>query len=197
MKKIFFTALSLLIIATNIQIGHADEQTDSLKQALANYKQAVLENNVSTILDYTYPAVFGLASREDMQAGLEQMAASGQAPNVTKLDTSIDSPIQVFSKGTFATVTADTAMTMPSPEPENDEMNELILSTLKTQMGADSEVSFNAEQGIFNISKSGKLIAISEEDSDWKFIDYDHAQASAAQGGAQLLPEEIAKALTE
>ena len=86
-------------------------------------------------------------------------------------------------------------MTMPSPEPESAEMNEYLLSTLKTQMGADSEVTFNAEEGIFNISKSGKLIAINEEDSGWKFIDYDHAQASAAQGGAQLLPEDIAKTL--
>ena len=169
------------------------EKVKVLNNDLANYTQATLNNDINTILEYTYPAIFNLIAREDMQVQLEEAMNSEQAPKITKLTTTIDQPLQNFSNGEYTTILADTSMVMKSPYPENSELNEILVTTLKTQMGENSSVAYDTEKCVFNIKKTGQIVAIQEGDKGWKFVDYQTAMNASAE--EQLLPEEIAQAL--
>ena len=197
MKNTLLIVLSILMFSMNIQVSHAGEQEDSLNAALTDYNTAVKANDISTVLDHTYPSVFLLASKEEMLASLEQVTKSGAAPEITFLETKADFPIKNFSEGSYTTIDAETRMTMNSPSPEDAQINEVILSTLRAQMGEQSEVSYDAENGVYTINKIGQIVAINEGDSGWKFLDLEHAKTTLAQGGPQLMPEDIAAALLQ
>ena len=94
-----------------MQLSQADDQLTTLNETLSIYRQAVLDNDFDTALDLTYPSIFTLAPRAEMQAGLEQMAASGQAPQVKKVLTEVNPPIRDFSNGVFTCL----LYTSPSP----------------------------------------------------------------------------------
>lgn len=200
MKTFFKVLASALLITATFQTSHADQAINvgdslaSLNKALTTFSKASIDGDIETILAYTYPPLFDLVPREQMQAGLEQMLASEGAPEITNLETKVDDSIQKYSQGIFTKVTADTSMNMKSPDPENTETNEFMLGLLQEQMGDGSSVAFDNEKGMFHISKSGTLVAINEDDSGWKFIDYD--QALAAQATTPILPKEIAEKLS-
>ena len=193
MKGIFYVLVSTFMLLGNMQLSQADDQLTTLNETLSIYRQAVLDNDFDTALDLTYPSIFTLAPRAEMQAGLEQMAASGQAPQVKKVLTEVNPPIRDFSNGVFTTINTDIEMVLNSPDPDNAEVNDFLLTTLKTQMGADSNVSYNAEEASFNIQKQGLFVAINEADSGWKFFDYE--QALSAPEASKLLPADILEAL--
>lgn len=193
MKKLIHFLASALFITGTIQASHADDSLEALNKVLLAYNEATINGDVDTILDYTYPQLFDLAPREQMQASLEQMFTSEGAPEIFNLDTNVDGPIQNYNDGVFTTVTASTDMSMKSPDPENTETNEFMLNMLQEQMGASSSVAFDDENGSFNISRAGKLIAINEGDSEWKLIDYE--QALAVQATTPIIPEDIAEKL--
>ena len=200
MKRFFKFLASALLITATLQTSYADqgikagESLASLNKALTIFSKASIDGDVKTILDYTYPQLFDLVPREQMQTGLEQMLASEGAPEITNLETKVDESIQKYGEGVFTKVIADTSMNMKSPDPENAETNEFMLGMLQEQMGEGSSVSYDNEKGMFSISKSGTLIAINEGTSGWKFIDYD--QALAAQATTPILPKEIAEKLS-
>jgi len=182
-----------MIATTATAKDTSNDAVDSLNKALEAYKQATIENDIDTILSYMYPKLFELASREQMKAAIQQVRDSGMAPQITKFDTDIQLPLEEYSDGVFVITLADTSMEMSPLESATTEENESMVGLIQSHMGNESDVRYDDEKNLFYINKIGKLIAINEASSGWKFVDYEQAVAAAATSTVQILPTDIAE----
>jgi len=196
MNKLVPILLSTLILVVGTSAYAKDDSVVKLNEALSAYTKASIDGDVDTIFSYTYPKLFDLAPREQMEAAITQAMNSEMAPKLTKLDTNVQLPLQKYSDGVFTLVLADSSMKMKAPESSTEDINQAMLGALQSQMGEGSNVTFDSEKSLFQIDKPGKLVAINEGSTGWKFIDYDQALAAAAASTVQLLPADIVEKLS-
>ncbi|MCK5898710.1 MAG: hypothetical protein KAG06_06535 [Methylococcales bacterium] len=182
----------------------------SLKTALESYKRVLLSGEIEKSLDYAYPPIFNITSKESILQELASIKNRGKSPQIVDVIQSAELPIKLYSKGVYTTInfTMDMRMDMTpiisednpreaveiqamlqSPQ-ELTKFKKYIRQMLKMSMGAEAEISFQEASLVVSVKKQGSHLAINEDDNGWKFIDLSPIPFEQAKG---VLPDEIIK----
>ena len=208
MKKIFsYILLSILILTNPLMSKENSAGLSSLNKSLDAYKAIQLSGDMKKSLDFIYPAVFKITSKEMLLQGFEMAEKSGKMPKVVSLEQKAEA-LKKYDNGVYALVPYTLKMQMditpPVPKENTEEyakvqkmlknpkefksFKSFTLKMLQLTMGADALIDSKEESTLINIQKSGKYLAINEKNAGWKFVDT--APASLAQLKA-VLPKDI------
>ncbi|HEX4875626.1 MAG TPA: hypothetical protein VFV31_03080 [Chitinophagaceae bacterium] len=172
MKKLFWS-LSFLIIT----LAASGQPDSSLKARLDAFMNANDLMDFEKVMDYTYPKLFTLATREQM---IEVMNNSMNNEDMTiRLDSlKIDSIYAVFTtaEGSFAKVDYSMLMLMQLKEEadktKNNEKNDAVIAALKEQYGED-KVKYDEKVKAIKIYVNTAMAAIKDSYAkEWCFLNF-------------------------
>ncbi|MCK8478990.1 hypothetical protein [Psychroserpens algicola] len=189
--KLFTTLLiSLLFTLSSFSQSQAE-----IRKHAQTYYDYMTNQNFDGVLDYMYPKVFEVASREQMKAGMEQMFSSKDmtiefvSNNVTSVTDN-----KVYEGVTYAAVFYNSKMRMTfvsekdKPEEDRKGFLDFMKATMDSQFGADNVTSdFKTMSLVVNMDSS--MFAIKDPKyKDWKFIGNDDAMKQLVD---TIVPEKI------
>ncbi len=153
-------------------IVYTDEQLE-LKEELERYLEQLKSLNIEGIIDMTYPKLFIPINKNMFKRYLNTVISSKDI-TIESFDVNITDigEIQSFSNGKFATVEYRSIIKLAfiNPNLYSDELSMRVLNdTLTDKYGSDN-IKIDAKNREIVIKRDEKLLAIKEQDSDWKFI---------------------------
>ena len=180
MKKIVLSLI--LFFLTNVIVG---QDLKSLEDETTKMYNSTSKMNFEEILDFSYPKLFDIVSREQMKQMLEATFSNEQfdisflpiAPNFDY------APIKKIDNKSLCIIKYNIGMSMHFNEPIEDETVEIMINTLKAQGESYSDVKFNKEKNTFIIKGISTMIAIADDitENKWKFITYDKNKRQIAE----------------
>jgi len=186
-------ALILMLLSTPSLAKDNKSDLESLSTTLKSYKEVQINGNLEKTIDYIYPPVFTITSKEMLLQGFKMAKDSGKMPKITKFSIENSKVLKSYSKGVYIILPYSVEMDMdltPSTSKENKEAyakeqemltdpkkvgayKEFTVNMLKMSMGQGVEINSKKGSMMLNIKKSSNLLGIKENTSSWKFIDAD------------------------
>lgn len=176
MKHLFTVFIALLISFSSFSQSYKED----IAQEAQTYYDHMTNQNFDGVLDYMYPAVFDMAPRADMKAGMEQMFNSKDmtieflSNKVTKVTDKKE-----VEGITYAAVFYNSKMKMTfvseQDQPEDDKKSflDFMLATMETQFG-EGNVTSDIKDMSLVINMDANMFAINDPKYDgWKFIGND------------------------
>jgi hypothetical protein len=185
MKKISFLLFLLLSLCTYGQTTDA-----VLNKRLSEYMSYSKDINIDKLLEYMYPRVFELASRDQLKEALEKAYHNDEIEiKLDSLAMGIVLPISKFSKGAFTKFSYTVKMSMRLLNKEMEEKTGLVFQSFKTSFGEEN-VSYNEETKLFWVYQTKDAIAIKDNYSKniWTMIGLEKDQTLT-----KIVPAEIKK----
>lgn len=187
MKKIIHIALIFFI--TNTFLG---QDLKSLELETNKMYKATSKMNYDEIIDFSYPKLFDIISRDQMKEVLEMTFKNDQF-TITFLQNNPNfeySTIKKIEKKSLSIIRYDLGMAMQFNEPVDNETIEVMINALKSQGESYADVKFDKEKNTFIIKGKSTMIAIADEitENKWKFLNYDKSKRQIAE---MLLSESI------
>jgi len=175
MKKTFLLALLLSFTVTTWS-----QQNAELMGRIESMLKATGKMDLEKILDYTYPKVFTLATREQMS----EVMKSGF--DTDEFSTSFDSitihtvfPVFSMQNGQYAKIRHTMLMHMKFKEPIDSARGEYLVQLMELKYGK-GKITFDRNTNTLNISALPDLVAIKDEFSkEWTFVNYDETDKLA------------------
>lgn len=169
MKKTAFLLCWSLILTV---VGKA-QQDARLLARLDSMLLVTQEMNLEKILDYTYPKLFTIATREQMA---DAMKSSFETEDFkTTLDSvKIGKVHPVFStkEGKYAKISHTMLMRMHFNETIEEEQSQAVIPAMEKEFGV-GKVRFDKEKNTIIISLSSEMVAIQDEYAvEWCFVNY-------------------------
>ena len=158
-----------LVIATGSGFAQAKDSAELVKR-LDVYMQYNRDKDFEKVLDYTYPKLFDLASRDQLKQVLESVFKS-EAITVTMDSLRIVKIYPIFTIGTgrYAKITYYMRVGMTAKGDDGINM-EAIAEAMKAQMGAEN-VTYDAKTKTVLSRETVPLVAIIDELSPtWTFM---------------------------
>jgi len=203
-----YVTLSILFLTINTFSKDNSAEVSTLTESLRKYKEIQMSGDMSKTLDYIYPPIFTITSKEMLLKGFEIAKKSEKMPKIISFIQTIDLPLKSYSKGYYTTVpyTIEMSMDMTPPvDKENKkafakvenmlanpkELNSykaFTLNMLKMSMGKDAVIDSKEGSLLVNIKKSSKYLAINEAGNGWKFVDVSPLSISQIKS---ILPKTI------
>lgn len=176
--RIFLLALLLLATFT----GHSQALSADIKKEYLYYNQLVKAKDFDKVLDYTHPALFDSYPREQIKAGLEQIFNNPQIeielgdPALSEFADArqIENKHYVRFKSIQVTRMKFDFMDEQTGTDKENSVNALK-QNLAGQFGEEN-VSYETQSGFFVITATTKMLAVSDDRKEWKFIDIGNAQ---------------------
>ena len=162
-----------------------------LKNDLDAYTQATIDNDIPKLINFIYPKVFTVVSKDKMTQVLTTVYKSGNAPKVTNIKHLNIEPIKKYKEGMFSIITSSMSTTLQSPMPDNVKFEAYMLERIKKGLKNNGTVHFDKEKHTFLIKHVSKTLAINENDT-WKFAGIKQAKKYAQKG---LLAKEVVSAI--
>ena len=180
MRKLFVTGIILFI--ANIAIG---QNLETLKLETTKMYKATSKMNYDEILDYSYPKLFDIITRDQMKEVLEMTFKNEQFSIIfLQNDPNFEySAIKKIEKKSLVIIKYDLAMAMQFNEPVDDETIEIMINALKSQGESYADVKFDKVKNTFVIKGKSTMIGIADEltDNKWKFLNYDKNKRQIAE----------------
>lgn len=175
MKKILLTVIVLFI--TNTTFG---QDLKSLELETKKMINASTKLNFEEILDYTYPKLFEIISKEQMKEVLKATFSNEQF-GISFLNIEPDFQFRNITKienKTLCVIKYKLGMAMHFNETVDEQTVSTMIQTLESQGEAYQEVKFDKEKNTFFIKGISTMIGIVDEltNNKWKFITYDKNQ---------------------
>lgn len=169
----FKTILFALLITVNISA----QSVDDLKRDTKALYEATYTMSFDKMLDFTYPLVFRVVEREDMYGALES-SFDNDTYSINYLYTTPHfsySNIHVTENGLYCVISYENSIAMTYKLPINNEATLKRITETLHKTFPDSVIHFSKEVNAFNIIKTDKLVAISDDftNGSWKFISFD------------------------
>lgn len=169
-KYILF-AIAVMVLYFQIEGYTSDEST--LNRSLDNYKTALLEKDVETVVDYLYPALYNKkASKELLYEKQEKLFEKN---TITDINLIPILPIKTYSEGVYILVKYSKIMTMeidPLGAADNDKRKRrMLLFFLRDSLKKGDTFNVDEDNNIINIEKHGTFIFLNKAKSGWKYID--------------------------
>jgi len=169
MKKTAF----LLCLSLILSVAGKAQQDARLLARLDSMLLVTQEMNLEKILDYTYPKLFTIATREQMA---DAMKSSFETEDFkTTLDSvKIGKVYPVFStkEGKYAKISHTMLMRMHFTETIEEEQSQAVIPAMEKEFGA-GKVRFDKEKNTIIISLNSEMVAIQDEyAAEWCFVTY-------------------------
>lgn len=180
MKKII---LSFIILFTTVAGFCQDLQ--SLEIETNKMHKATAKMNFDEILDFSYPKLYDILSREQMKEVLE-MTFTNEQFDISFLSIAPEfnyAPIKKIEKKSLSVIKYNLGMAMRFNEPVDDETANVMIESLQAQGESYADVKFDKEKNTFYIKGISTMIAIADEvtENKWKFITYDKNKRQIAE----------------
>lgn len=180
MKKII---LSFVILFISSAIN--SQNLKSLEAETNKMYNATSKMNYDEILDFSYPKLFDIISKEQMKEVLE-MTFSNEQFEISFLPITPNfeyAPIKKIEDKSLCIIKYNLGMSMRFNEPVDEETVKIMIKALKTQGESYSDIKFNKEENTFLIKGMSTMIAIADNSTDnkWKFITYDKSKRQIAE----------------
>lgn len=180
MKKIILSFV-ILFISSTIN----SQNLKSLEAETNKMYNATSKMNYDEILDFSYPKLFDIISKEQMKEVLE-MTFSNEQFEISFLPITPNfeyAPIKKIEDKSLCIIKYNLGMSMRFNEPVDEETVEIMIKALKTQGESYSDIKFNKEENTFLIKGMSTMIAIADNSTDnkWKFITYDKSKRQIAE----------------
>lgn len=164
----------VIILAFSTQLANAQTKDGELNRRLAAFIQATKAMEISKILDYTYPRLFELKSK---QAALKELTAAFNSPlirfsmdviKVLAVDDISDTASTKFTRLSYE-ATANMRLTANN---YSEQKIASYLEGLKSQYGEEN-VTYNAATNSFRVNITKEALAIKDKYSKgkWTFIE--------------------------
>jgi hypothetical protein len=169
MKKYFFLFCLVLVAAS----GYSQFAKDSadLVRRLETFMQYNRDLNFDKVMDYTYPKLFTIATKEQIKEVMESAFNSDEL-NIKMDSIKTEKVYPLFASGTnrYARISYSMLLLM-SPKPENDSTNmSILIPVMKGQFG-DDNVRFNEKTNTLIIYQKVDMAAIKDDISrEWTFM---------------------------
>ncbi len=164
--------LAFFLFSANL---FARAQPDTrLAERLDSLLAATQQMDIETILDFTYPKIFTIATREQL---IEAMEGSFEAE---EFSTAFDSvrltkifPVFTTDEGRFAKITHEMLMRMKFRGPLDSAEQVVMKAAFEAQFGAN-HVRYEESENTFVIFVEAMLVAIKDEFAkEWSFVNYE------------------------
>lgn len=170
MRKLAFSLLLFLFLASK---GLA--QTDSiLKQRIDSVLIVTKEMNFEKILDFTYPKLFTIVTREQMKEALkssfetEDFSATLDSLNLVSV-----LPVFTIKNGQYAKIKHTMLMRMKFKEEMDSTDSEMMIPLMEEEFGKGN-VRFDKLTNTIITFMNSEMVAIKDEFSpEWSFVNYD------------------------
>lgn len=181
MKKIKIFALSLFVFTLNNAIAQNQE---ILEKETNKMYEATLKMDFEEIIEYTYPKIFDLVSKEQLKGILKQTFENDEF----KMEFVAVNPNFEYGKilniedKLLSIIDYKVSMSMTFYEELEEETINFMINTFKTAGNYD-EVNYDLDKKAFIIATRTKMIAVSDEltKKQWKFITYDKKNRKIAE----------------
>lgn len=191
MKQLFTICLSLFMTS----IISAQSQKEIITQEAQTYYDYMTNQNFDGVLDYMYPKVFEMASRDQMKMGMQQMFNSPDMKiEFLNNDVTNVSDEKVVEGVTYAAVYYNSKMRMTfvseleKPDEDKQTFINFMKSTMATQFGEEN-VESDAETMSLVINMDATMFAIKDPKFEgWKFLGNDDAMQMIVNS---IIPESV------
>jgi hypothetical protein len=167
----------ITLLALLISSGIFGQSMDDLKRDAKLLYEATYTMAFDTMLDFTHPLVFKFVEREDMYSAMDS-SFQNDTYSIRYVYTTPHftfSEINSINNGLYCLVSYENAIRMVYNNPISNETTQKKISESLQKSFPDSIIRFEKDRNAFNIIKTDKLIAISDEftNGQWKFISFD------------------------
>jgi len=191
MKHLLTLCLTLFMTLSVVAQSHKEV---IIKEA-QTYYDYMTNQNFDGVLDYMYPKVFEMASRDQMKAGMEQMFSSPEMKiEFLNNDVTSVSDKKEVEGVTYAAVYYNSKMKMTflseldKPEGDKKTFIDFMKATMDTQFGVEN-VTSDVETMSLVINMDANMFAIKDPKYDgWKFIGNDDAMQVLVNS---IIPESV------
>lgn len=186
--------LTVIVVLLFSQVTFAQDLT-SLKQEANKIYTATATLDYDIIMDYTYPKIYEIISREQMKELLIQTFNGNEQMKIKILNVAPNFNYGVIKKiddQNFCLVDHNLEMDLTLTEKIEGEEVEMMTELMKSAMECES-VTFNQQTNTFNIKKRATMIAIADAatNNQWRFINKDKENALVSK----LFSKKVIKAL--
>ncbi len=188
MKKFLLFPFSLVLITLNLFA----QQDAKLNERIDEMLKLTQGRDIDKIMDYTYPKVFTIASREQISKALEEAFETDEfsiSLDSVKLKTIF--PVVAIKDARYVKISHSMIMRMKYKTAIDSSGNGQFIELMETKFGKGN-IRFDQPENTFNIYILAYLLAIKDEFSkDWTFVNYDE------EGGmiSLLFSEEVIEKL--
>ncbi|MCK5854735.1 MAG: hypothetical protein KAG56_05900 [Sulfurovaceae bacterium] len=148
------------------------EQSE-LKNYIDDYFQQLQTLNVDGIISMTYPKLFKPINEGLFRQYINTIVGSPQI-SVETFNTKIVylGDVYPYENGEFAQIIyqSDITLNFLNPELYKDELSVRVLNNVLAGKYGQENIAIDGTQRTINIKKEEKLLAIKEQDEEWKFI---------------------------
>ncbi len=190
--------VSMSIVSAKGAISSTEQAADEMMKA---YENVMKSGDMVKTLDFIYPKLFDISSKEQMKAMFEQSKSA--APEIISYSYSIKKPIKQYKDG-FYTIAlynsvskVDMSKTMPKEmkkEFNNPQKVKEFQEMMQKMAGnGNAKITFD-EKNPFQMTmeqKNGKILLINENNSGWKMLDLSNKMG--AMMASAIIPKDILK----
>lgn len=207
MKTLLTLILSLLFLyscSSNIKDMPYDK--NNLVSVMETYKKLLIDGDIEKSVEFMYPAVFQEKPKKEVIAQLKEIAKAKESFKILKIEAKPNLPVKNYDNGSYTTYLLHMEMKMnfASPpgadkeklaemnkvlkDPEKmKEFQEFMMKMLHMSMGKDADIQFEENSLIANIKQKVTGLAINENNTGWKFVDFPLTMKELEN----ILPKEI------
>jgi len=172
-KKLILILSSLLFITPDISA----QQDVRLMERIEGILKVTQAKDLDKILDYTYPKLFTIATREQMAEALKKSFETDVFIidfDSVKLKTVF--PVFTIKDTQYTKISYSMIMRMKF-KTAIDSTGSVTFKELMEQKFGKGNISFNQQDNTFNIYMLSYLLAIKDDFSkDWNFVNYDEEE---------------------
>jgi hypothetical protein len=193
LKKYF--AMKLIITFLLISTLSFAQSVEALKSESKKMYDASYNMDFEKVLDYTYPKIFDIVSKDVLLQGMDQAFQN----DVLRIRLVFPEPKFSYSElkkiedRTFCVIRYNSAMRIIFEEPLSAEQITEMTNSFNENM-KNKKVTFEKSRNGFYVEGEEIMIAVADEltNSEWKFINYDSNQSRIFQ---MIFNESIKKEL--
>lgn len=181
-----FTIILLALWSVNLNAQSLSEKDESdIRIRLDEYFELTKANNYTDMMDYLYPKIFTLATREQLIAVFDGLETMGIGLNVDEVTIKSVEPLYEGGDKRYALSEygIDVRLELLTAQMQSDEVRESLKASFKALYNTDV-VNYDAETKMLSFTGSKSVVCILDPEFDaesWFFLEYDASNPQLSQ----------------
>ena len=194
-----FSLLAVACLSLNLSaqsLSPTDKETITTR--LNAYFELTKANDYSGMMDYIYPKVFTIASREQMIQVFNGLEAMGVSMTVNDIVLNTTEPLYESADSKYALINykADIDLRLLTAEMQSAEVVDALTATFKVQYNT-KDITYDEESKTLKLKGNKYVVGVKDPAYDaenWYFLEYDSGNAAVSQ---MLLGNDVFDVLIE